>query len=508
MKNIEARIIRDYQVPSLVLMERAALSVTEVIRSRFRREETGKILVLCGSGNNGGDGFAIARILFLEGWNVEICFLGKEEKMTPECRLQSEICQNFHVPRVSFPEELSYALIVDAIFGIGLTREISGPLKSVIERVNECTAFKIAVDLPSGIHGDTGAVMGEAISCDVTVTFGLTKAGMCFYPGRRFCGEILLREIGILDLKDESSIGAVEMSDLETLPSRLPEGNKGTFGKVLIVGGSPGMAGAVYLSALAAFHTGVGMVRIHTDEANRLPLQTLLPEAIIETDFSEETCKKVLKWCDVVVLGPGLSQTQESLTRFRWYLRNCRISKKQLILDADGLNLLAAHPEDQEYLAVNVVCTPHLGEFSRLTRKSIPALKENLLSEVRTFASSTGCVLVCKDAATLIADPCCSFDKTFVNLSGNSGMAVAGSGDCLTGILAGVACMFRQEPLTAKMAVKYPRGYLTARKAALGVYLHGKAGEFASNEKGMHGVLASDIARSVSLVLKQIPFSS
>ncbi len=493
MKEIESHIIRQYQVPSLVLMERAALSVTTVIAERFHRK-TDSILVLCGSGNNGGDGFAIARILFQEGWKIQICFLGKEDHMTSECRLQYEICHNFNVPMVPFPEKLSCSLIVDALFGIGLTREITGDLRSVIQKVNSCPACKLAVDLPSGVHGDTGEIMGNAIACDVTVTFGFYKSGMCLYPGRSLCGEILLREIGILDLMLVGRIKALEDKDLNVLPARNPAGNKGTFGKVLIVGGSPGMAGSVYLSGLSAFSTGVGMVRIQTAETNRLALQMLLPEAIIETDFSEETNRHLLDWCDVLVLGPGLGQSKEAEACFLWYLKEAKSADRQLILDADGLNLLASNPSARSFLGSHVVCTPHLGEFSRLVGKPISEIKRNLRKETLSFAEETGCVLVCKDAVTLIRDHIHSEEHVFLNLSGTSGMAVAGSGDCLTGILAGIACMFRSP--------------LTSYEAALGVYLHGKAGELASEEKGSHGALSGDIGRKVSQVLKQIPFSS
>ena len=321
MKDLDRNTIENAGVLSLVLMERAALKTVEEMKKRWKQEDREKVLVVCGSGNNGGDGLAIARLLHLQGISVSFYFPGKEEKMTPETAKQMEIARNYEVPQVHNLNPGEYTTIVDAIFGVGLARPVEGIYAQILRELNQASAFKVAVDLPSGIDADNGQELGTAFRADLTVTFAFRKRGLCFYPGRMYAGEVVVADIGIY--KDSGypvSVHSVEQNDLSLLPERVPYGNKGTFGKVLLVAGSPGMCGAAYLSAAAALKCSAGMVKIQTVEENRIPLQTLLPEAMITCEFDESANQKMMDWCDVLVIGPGLGVSGQSRERAQWFL--------------------------------------------------------------------------------------------------------------------------------------------------------------------------------------------
>lgn len=487
MKAMDQRTIQDIGVPSCVLMERAALKVVEEINSRLKERE--QILVVCGSGNNGGDGIAIARLLHLQGRNVSIYLMGNEEKMTPETKMQLNIARNYRVPEVNNLNLREYTTIVDAIFGVGLARPVEGRYAQIISELNGAEAFKVAVDIPSGINGDTGFEMGIAFRADLTVTFAFRKRGLCFYPGRMYGGEIIVADIGIYaDDAHESFMYHLEKKDMKLLPEAVPYGNKGTFGKVLFVAGSSGMCGAAFLGASAAFRCGAGMVKIQTVEENRIPLQTLIPEAMVTCEFGEEQNMKNLDWCDVLVIGPGLGAAGQSRERAQWFLSHAYRKGKPVVLDADGLNLLAMHAGWREYLNDHVIITPHIGEMARLCNKSIGEIQGSLVETALDYAKETGCVCVLKDACTVIAD---ARERTYLNLSGNAGMATAGSGDVLSGVLAGVLCMY----LSGSEAAD------TGLKAALGVYIHGLAGDLAEDALGKRGMTARDIIRFLPEIL-------
>ena len=491
MKDLDRNTIENAGVLSLVLMERAALKTVEEMKKRWKQEDREKVLVVCGSGNNGGDGLAIARLLHLQGISVSFYFPGKEEKMTPETAKQMEIARNYEVPQVHNLNPGEYTTIVDAIFGVGLARPVEGIYAQILRELNQASAFKVAVDLPSGIDADNGQELGTAFRADLTVTFAFRKRGLCFYPGRMYAGEVVVADIGIY--KDSGypvSVHSVEQNDLSLLPERVPYGNKGTFGKVLLVAGSPGMCGAAYLSAAAALKCSAGMVKIQTVEENRIPLQTLLPEAMITCEFDESANQKMMDWCDVLVIGPGLGVSGQSRERAQWFLVRAAMCGKPVVLDADGLNLLSVHEDWRRFLGRNVIITPHLGEMSRLCGSSIGEIQKKLIRTAVNYAKETGAICVLKDACTVTAAP---DGNTWISLAGNPGMATAGSGDVLTGILAGVLAMFLNK------RTELPD---TGRQAALGVLLHGMAGDLAAKKKGTAGMKAGDIVRGASEVLK------
>lgn len=494
MKALDAATIQEKGVPSCVLMERAALKTVEELKKGFPLEaHKERVLVVCGSGNNGGDGIAIARILHLEGIWADYYLAGSVEHMTEETKQQYRIAVNYQVRRVHNPKWDEYTTIVDAIFGVGLARPVEGRYKEIIRRMNQADAWKVAVDIPSGVDGDTGRELGIAFRADLTVTFAYRKRGLCFYPGRMYAGRTVVVDIGIYGAEQaEDCTCHLEWSDLRLLPERVAYGNKGTFGKVLVVAGTEGMCGAAFLSASAALAGGAGMVQIQTVEENRIPLQTLLPEAMVTCGFTEESNRKCFDWCDVLVIGPGLGVSGRSRERAEWFLKNAADDGKPVILDADGLNLLALHPEWKSCLSKRVTVTPHLGEMGRLAGKNIGQIQHRIAETAQEFAADTGAVCVLKDACTVVAD---KDGRTYLNLSGNPGMATAGSGDVLTGVLAAVQCMYlNQETL------KPDEGMC----AALGVYLHACSGDLAAKKVGTRGMTARDIVRMLPEVLRKL----
>lgn len=252
MKELDKNTIETIGIPSCVLMERAALKTAEEMERVFeKKRQKERILFVCGSGNNGGDGMAAARILFLHGYDAEIFAAGNRQRFTVETERQFQIAAKYQVPVVNNPEWGEYTTIVDAIFGVGLARPVEGKWAELIRHMNQARAWKVAVDVPSGVDGDTGVELGTAFRADLTVTFGFCKRGLCLYPGRLFAGQIVTADIGIY--RDPSVRGNcffLEKADLQMIPERIPYGNKGTFGKVLAVAGSPGMCGAAYLLSL------------------------------------------------------------------------------------------------------------------------------------------------------------------------------------------------------------------------------------------------------------------
>ena len=510
MKKYDTYTINEIGIPGIVLMERAALFTTGLIldycESLKKRKDNLKVLIVCGQGNNGGDGLAVARLLLDHNCNVAVCFVGDREKAGPEVRNQLHILKKYGVvPSYNFPES-EYDVIVDALFGIGLSREITGEYATVIHKMNSMSGWKIAIDIPSGIDATTGKVHGTAFQADVTATFAYGKRGLYFYPGAEYAGEVIIGQIGITDRSFAGKLPEMYTYD-EKIPQLLrkrnPAGNKGTFGKVLILAGSHGMAGAALLCSKAAFRSGAGMVKLVSADENQLLIQKSLPEVMFlgydeklttaATPDREEWCEKLsrsLEWCDCILAGPGMGTSVISEMLLREVFTFLEKDSKPLVLDADALNLIAQKDDLKDRLLTctkkenqTVVMTPHVGELSRLLDCSISEVKEDFLVTARTAARKYNCIMVCKDARTLV---CEKEGPVYLNVCGNSGMATAGSGDVLSGIIAAL----------------YGAASEGMKQAALGVYLHGKAGDFAAVQKGEAALMASDIIEVLSMIQK------
>lgn len=527
MKQADSWSIQEFGMESLVLMERAALCVAQHILSV---RKPGKAFLLCGMGNNGADGLAVARILVQNGWSVRVLAVGKSEKATREWLYQKKLLDKMNIEvnllSSNFSSQYPSAdVYIDALFGIGLAREVTGVYRAAIEEWNirraECGAYGVAVDICSGLDAGSGQMLGACIQADVQITFGYGKVGQYLYPGAAAAKKTMICDIGFpkeaIHHIDGLPFETLEQSDLtHLLGERCPWGNKGTFGRVVILAGSEGMAGAAYLSALAAYRTGAGLVEIITPECNRLVLQQLLPEAVlrcIPENVTKEAIKELvtseLSKAKAIVVGPGLStgslagqlvdtvlDWNESVNKKIELERQCPI-----VIDADALNLLAKKAEKQREskllakkiekqqesseiilpLGFHVMLTPHPGELGRLLGISTKEVTANLIACAEALQKQFGCTCVCKDARTVIYTE----GHRYCNLTGNSGMATGGSGDVLTGIIASLAA----------------QGLPAQKAAVLGVWLHGAAGDGAAKEKSPYSMIARDLTDGLSKVL-------
>ena len=485
MRRADLYTIEEIGVPSMVLMERAALEVVRCMEEEqldFR-----KVLVICGSGNNGGDGYAIARLLHLKGHDVTIFFAGNSQKRSEENVQQAKIAAHYEIPVITNLGTEEYSVIIDALFGTGLKREVTGHYREVLCSVNQMAGKKVAVDLPSGIHDTTGARMGIAFCADLTVAIALPKRGLFLQEGNVCAGKILTGDIGISS--ETFSEGTVtfgyEKQDLFLgFPKRKKNSHKGSYGKVLMIAGSKGMSGAAYLSAKAAYAVGAGLVQIYTHEENRVILQQLLPEAIITTydTFDSEQLEKLIQWADLIGIGCGLGKSDTAERVMQYTLKRALVP---CVVDADGINILSKHMEWIEETNALIVLTPHMKEMSRMLQCSVKELIEQRMEKLHAFVERYKVVCVLKDARTLVAK---EHQNTYLNLSGNAAMAKAGSGDVLAGVIVGILAQ-QCEPYTS---------------ACLGVFLHGLAGDMARDKKGAYSVLASDLVAEISSVLKNI----
>lgn len=588
MKACDRYAIEKEGIPSRVLMERAARAAVEALLTEGF--DLSCVTVAVGSGNNGGDGLAMARMLRESGYDVRVVFAGTlREDGTPD---PSHMSEGFREQLALLPEAVSFlteypadnrtSAIVDAIFGIGVSRPVTGRGAELIEKINASGVRVLSVDLPSGIHSDTGAVMGCAVRASVTVTIDQYKAGLLLYPGKEYAGKVLCRDIGIgtdglahmeEDLPKQSGQAPAKDSctartgqvltkeDLAALlPARPARSHKGTFGRVLVVAGSRAMAGAAYFAAKAAYRTGAGLVEILTPECNRVILQMLIPEAVL-TVYEEETpdiphIRAAVSRADAAVIGPGLGTGDFAMTVLRAVSGALTVPA---VLDADGLNLVAAHPELRDTLQVPLIFTPHPAEASRLLGVPVGDLLADLPGSALAIAHRFGVTCVLKNAATVTATP---DGDLWINQSGNSGMATGGSGDVLSGILGGLLATARHtidlfpaaSPSDAEtgsdtrmdsgagtnsnIEMDFNTGADTCTGAdfgtgvgshfgaganigagaagqaqpsrgigliaALGVYLHGLAGDAAAKKLGEASVMASDIADGIADVLKNV----
>lgn len=505
MRVCEAFTMQKIGVPSMVLMERAALAVVDAIKKQKKKD---RILVVAGSGNNGGDAFAVARILLERYHNkecrVDVCFLGKMENCTSENIEQQKIfCAYGGEMMTTFPEE-EYDIIVDGIFGIGLSRTVTGIYAQTIEQMNQSGAYKIAIDIPSGIHTDTGKILGCAFCADETICFAFGKRGLFFYPGTEYAGKIKICDVGIGNqglAENRSRMYTLTGPVSKYRPKRAADGNKGTFGKLLVIAGSEGMSGACQLCVKAAYRMGSGMVKAVVPEVIRQDLQGNIPEALCMTypkdsDFaiaSEEYDKLAasMEWADAIVAGPGLGTSKTAERLLELVLSESRLP---LVLDADALNLLAkkpnflkwinqCHEDKQERI---MVLTPHMGEMARMCAAKVSSIQDDVAAfteeKAGTWSEMLGeswkLTLVLKDARTLVYE---KEKPLFLNTAGNSGMATAGSGDVLSGMIGA---------LLAEGLSGYESG-------VLGVYAHACAGDKAVKNGNEYAIMANDIADEV-----------
>lgn len=494
MRGIDRVTIDEYGVSSAALMERAGLAVAEKIRDIFEKR---KVIVLSGGGNNGGDGIVAARNLFNWGWNVKVFLLAPENKLSPDCRAQYKTAKKMKLPIESRTginrQDLHSALVVDAIFGTGINSPVRPPISDIIFFLNRSEASVLSVDLPSGISSDNGRIMGEAVRADYTVTFGLPKVGHLLHPGAEYTGKLCIEDIGFPGglLTDESLyIETIEKTDAALLvPARPEDSHKGDYGRVLIVAGSRGRTGAALMAAKACLRAGAGLVTIGVPETLANVYQSRVMEEMVlplpdngNGSLSVEAAKEILgfisRGADVLAIGPGIGISSDITKIMRELIAK---STAPMVIDADGINSIHGDAGIFRKAKSPVILTPHAGEMTRLMKRDdqdgsaeSAAIEADRVAISLSYSKKTGTYLVLKGAPTVIAEP---GGKVFINTTGNPGMATAGAGDVLTGM---VAAFLGQQanPLDASV---------------LGTYLHGLAGDIAASQKGMHSMIATDI---------------
>jgi len=504
MREMDRRTLEDYGVPSIVLMENAALRVVDVINERFGPLMGKRIAVVCGKGNNGGDGLAIARHLDTRfGADVIVWLAADPAAFTGDAAVNCSIAENFglHMNLFGAPSDSPIiggrgdSFIVDALLGTGTKGAVTGPLGKIIMRMNFASVPIISVDVPSGLNADTGEVNGACVKATLTVTFALPKIGLLVYPGAEYVGELIVADIGMPRLvmaAGDANVYATEASDCaRRLPARANgrDANKGKFGHVTVFAGSTGFAGAATLSAEAAARAGAGLVTLAVPSGLQNALMArvspvVMTRGLAETSagtFSVEAIDAALKLAakgTAAAIGPGLGGADNAETRefVREFVARCPVP---LVIDADALNCLASEP-DRGISAVKsrtaaTILTPHPGEMGRLLGTDTKAIQADRRAAVEAAAQSYGCVVLLKGARTLVASP---DGRLAINTTGNSGMATGGAGDVLTGLLA------------ALLGFEIPAW----EAAAIGAYLHGLAGDLAAAKQGgPAGLIATDL---------------
>lgn len=493
MKLYDNNTIEKLYMPSIVLMERAAVAFVEELK--VQKVDLSAVLIVCGNGNNGGDGYAVARLLKLAGSNVDVVaadarYASDLTKATEANLLQQKIWKAYGNEILSeIPKNKQYTVVIDAVFGVGLSRSIEGMYADVMTQMNLTTGVKVALDIASGISADNGSVLGVAFKADITITFAFAKLGTILWPGNTYSGKVIVRDIGIDTYsfgEHRPKVAALEESDLALLPKRKSHSNKGTYGKLLVIAGSAGMSGAAYLSAKAGYLTGCGLVRIVTPEENRIVLQSQLPEAIMTTyslqQFDVAALTEAIHWADAIVCGPGIGTTDIAMCIVKTVLENAKVP---VLMDADALNLIAKDTNILMRARSKPVLTPHLGEMSRLSGESVSDIQKHLIEVAEAFARQYNVICVLKDEHTVTAD---AQNQIYLNLSGNAGMATAGSGDVLSGVIGSLMA----QGMPAEIA------------APLGVFLHGKGGDAARDKCGAVTMMASDLLEGIRTVIRDM----
>lgn len=477
MKVIEQKTFAQGAIP-IDVMEKAAEAVADFVNLRFDKDA--KICVVCGKGNNGGDGYAAARILHNLGYDV--CIYNVFETLqTEDAKTNFDAAANLGIP---FVKKIDADVVIDAVLGIGIN---GGCSLDIIDEINESGAYVIAVDVPTGTDADTGAVLEKAVRADATVTFGYIKTGLLQYPGKTLAGEIVLAPLDFVsaDTKcfypDEEDIAGM-------IPDIAADEHKGSMGRLCIIAGSKGMTGAATLSAMGALRSGAGLVSVVIPDNLNAIMEIKLTEAMTvpakcEDSLTFDAAKEAIDSvkADAYVIGPGLGRGEDIYKIVEYVLKK----DVPVVIDADGINALCGNIDILKKSAGKVVLTPHPGEMAHLLGVSIGDVQSGRINLAKNFAKEYNVTMVLKGAATITA---AENGATYINSTGNPGMATGGSGDVLSGIIGAFAA----------------RGMSAEYAAAAGVYVHGLAGDIAAGKIGQLGMLPTDMAKCISMALQRI----
>lgn len=487
MRSLDRQAMEKLGISEEILMENAALAVVNLLR-----KETGvcdkKFVVFCGSGNNGGDGLAVARLIHSNGGTVKVYLTGDRKKYRGAAKTNLEIISRLPVDVIDLGAAAKARMavvhsdaVIDAIFGTGLDREVKGLAADVIELINSCRRMVISLDIPSGVNGNTGEIMGTAVKADYTVTFGLPKTGNMLYPGYELCGELFVTHISFPPSFYNGAELKVEINGNVALPPRKAEAYKGSVGDILFIAGAANYYGAPYFAAMSFLKSGGGYARLAAPqsiistmakkgrEIVYLPQEETAAGSIALNNKRQllEAAAKV----DMVVIGPGLSLQEETVRLVKELASGI---KCPLLIDGDGLTAIAADYSILRKRKAPTILTPHMGEMARLTGKPAAEISKDKITILQKTAERLKAAIVLKGAHSLVGLP---DGRVYVNLSGNAGMATAGSGDVLTGCIAAMCGLgLKPEDATRK-----------------GVFLHGYAGDLAAAKNGADGITAKDI---------------
>lgn len=508
MRIIDRRTIEGYGIPGAVLMERAGLAVTSRIKEVFSPR---KVIIISGSGNNGGDGLVVARNLYNEGWDVKVFLTVKPEDLKADALLQCRIANKFGLKIYPVNDFLTHhsslitrhCIIVDALLGTGLSKNVTGLLLEVIRLINRSNVPIISVDIPSGISSDNGQIMGEAVRADYTVTFGLPKRGHFLYPGAQHSGKLFIEDIGFPKelLNSEKLTIELLMKDKVSplIPQRPRYSHKGNYGHVLIVAGSKGKTGAAIMAAKACLRSGAGLVTLGIPKSLANVFQSRVTEEMTlmlpdrgDGTLSQRAFRIILNFLNeratTLAIGPGISVSANTKKLMDTLIKT---STTPMVIDADGINSLKGERAIFSKSKAPIILTPHPGEMAGLLGKQKGVavksqdIERNRINVAVSFAKETGTYLVLKGVPTIIAEP---DGKAYINSTGNPGMASAGTGDVLTGMISGFLS----------------QGLSPVHASVLGVYMHGFAGDSAAAEKGEPPLIATDIIEKIPFVFHSL----
>ena len=506
MQKMDRSTIESFGLPGRILMENAGRGATQFFLDQFKNAENKKIGVIAGRGNNGGDGFVIARYLAQKGISVTVYLLSEHQKVSGDAAANLKLLSPLKVPVIEMPDAKSFsahetamrheAIWIDAIFGTGLRSDVKGFFKDVIDFINRLNKPVFAVDIPSGLNSDTGQPCGACIRADATATFAFAKTGHFMFPGADYTGNLKIIDIGVPPhiAHDVGPLQYLLTPDLirAVFSPRPSDAHKGHTGHLLVIAGSTGKTGAAVMTATSAMRSGAGLVTLGIPaslnpilEAQVIETMTEpLPETVngILDDTSVNRIMDLLSDKKCLAIGPGIGTAPETQKLFKNLLQE---NTKPVVIDADGLNILAGHIEILKDLDTPVVLTPHPGEMARLISTTSANVQKDRIKCARDFAEKFNVHVVLKGARTIVAHP---DGRVFINPTGNPGMASGGMGDVLTGVIAGFIAQGHQPELAAHA----------------GVYLHGATADSLAKNKGPFGYLATDVMNTLPEVIKTL----
>jgi NAD(P)H-hydrate epimerase len=506
MRELDRLAMETYGIPGVVLMENAGAQVVRILWQEYPDLQARRVAVLCGRGNNGGDGFVIARYLHTRGVSVSVFIMGDPADIHGDAGVHLNILRRAGVAPEAVPTAEAaqavgarmggYDILIDALLGTGLKAEVSGLFQCIIAAMNASGRPIVAVDIPSGLSADAGTLLGEHVRADLTVTMALPKRGLLLYPAAEHVGRLVVVDIGFpAAVREHAAVRChvLEAHDVAAqLPARRADTHKGTYGHVLVVAGSPGKTGAGALASVAALRTGAGLVSFALPHTLNAAMEAKLTEVMTiplpEPEpgvLGGEATKRLIAWLEgksALILGPGIGTHPETVRCVHEVLRQVRLPT---VLDADGLNALVTAPERTGDMRAALVLTPHPGELARLRHTTTAAIQADRLAAAQAAAHACQAVVVLKGAHTVIAEP---EGTLYINLTRNPGMATAGSGDVLSGMIGALL----------------GQGCPASMAARLAVYTHGLAGDLAAATCGQRSLTAGDLVETLPRAFQQL----